>query len=72
MEKKIHLVFSLIMSFFMIFIMSFVVTFVHTGFSDALITKWLNGFWVAWLVGFPLMFVFGPIFKKTITKFIKK
>jgi hypothetical protein len=52
--------------------MSFVVTFVHTGFSADLVTKWLNGFWVAWLVGFPLMFIFAPIFKKTITKLLIK
>jgi len=72
MEKKIHLIFSLVMSLFMIFIMSFVVTFVHVGFSDELITKWLHGFWVAWLVGFPLMFFFAPIFRKTITKKLTK
>jgi len=56
------------MSTFMILIMSFVVTMVNVGWSDQTIAKWLNSFFYAWIVGFPLMYFFAPIFRKIITK----
>ena len=68
MEKKIHLLFSLVMSTFMILIMSFVVTYANIGWGDETVGKWLSSFVYAWIVGFPLLYVFAPIFKKTITK----
>ena len=68
MDKKIHLAFSLVMSTFMILIMSFVVTMVNVGWSDQTIVKWLNSFFYAWIVGFPLMYFFAPIFRKIIAK----
>jgi len=68
MDKKIHLIFSLVMSTFMILIMSFVVTMVNVGWSDQTISKWLNSFFYAWIVGFPLMYFFAPIFRKIIAK----
>jgi len=68
MDKKIHLVFSLVMSTFMILIMSFVVTMVNVGWSEQTIAKWLNSFFYAWIVGFPLMYFFAPIFRKIIAK----
>ena len=68
MDKKIHLIFSLVMSTFMILIMSFVVTIVNVGWGDQTILKWLNSFFYAWIVGFPLMYFFAPIFRKAITK----
>jgi len=64
MEKKAHLIFSIVMSLFMISIMSFVVTYLNIGWTDQTIEKWLSSFVVAWIVGFPLLFIFGPIFKK--------
>lgn len=74
MEKKIYLIFTLTMSIFMIFFMSLVVTIVNIGVSDIglLLSSWAKGFVVAWIAGFPLMFVFAPIFKKIITKNISK
>jgi len=68
MDKKIHLLFTLVMSTFMILIMSFVVTMVNIGWGDQTVSKWLNSFFYAWIVGFPLMYVFAPIFKKIISK----
>jgi len=68
MDKKIHLIFSLVMSTFMILIMSFVVTIVNIGWGDQTISKWLNSFFYAWIVGFPLMYLFAPMFRKIITK----
>ncbi|HIC40660.1 MAG TPA: DUF2798 domain-containing protein, partial [Piscirickettsiaceae bacterium] len=53
------------MSLFMISIMSFVVTYLNLGgWTDQIIEKWLSSFVIAWIVGFPLLYVFGPIFKK--------
>ncbi|KAA0448957.1 MAG: DUF2798 domain-containing protein [Candidatus Thioglobus sp.] len=72
MEKKIHLIFSIVMSLFMVGIMSFVVTYLNIGWNEQTIDKWLSGFFVAWLVGFPLLYIFAPIFKKSITKYLSK
>jgi len=41
---------------------------VNVGWSDQIISKWLNSFFYAWIVGFPLMYFFAPIFRKIITK----
>ena len=73
MEKKVHLIFSIVMSLFMISIMSFVVTYLNLGgWADQIIEKWLSSFVIAWIVGFPLLYVFGPIFKKAIMKSLSK
>jgi TRAP-type C4-dicarboxylate transport system permease small subunit len=72
MEKKVHLIFSIIMSAFMILIMSFVVTYMNIGWTDQTIDKWLSSFVYAWILGFPLLFIFAPIFKKAIIKSLTK
>ena len=72
MEKKIHLIFSLIMSIFMVLIMSFVVTYLNIGWNERTISAWLSSFVYAWMVGFPLLYIFAPIFKKAITKALNK
>ena len=69
---KVHFIFSLVMSLFMISIMSFVVTYLNIGWTDQTIDKWLSSFVVAWCVGFPLLFFFGPVFKKSIEKLLSK
>ena len=70
MEKRSHLVFSIVMSAFMISIMSLVVTYLNIGWSEQTIDKWLSSFVVAWAFGFPLIFIFAPIFKKAINKYL--
>jgi hypothetical protein len=73
MEKKVHLIFSIVMSLFMISIMSFVVTYLNLGgWTADIIEKWLSSFVIAWIVGFPLLYIFGPIFKKAIMKSLSK
>lgn len=72
MEKKVHLIFSIVMSVFMILIMSFVVTYMNIGWTEQTVDKWLSSFVYAWLVGFPLLFIFAPIFKKIIVQFLSK
>ena len=73
MEKKVHLIFSIVMSLFMISIMSFVVTYLNLGgWTEDIIEKWLSSFVIAWIVGFPLLYIFGPIFKKSIMKSLNK
>jgi hypothetical protein len=73
MEKKVHLIFSIVMSLFMISIMSFVVTYLNLGgWTADIIEKWLSSFVIAWIVGFPLLYIFGPIFKKSIMKSLSK
>jgi len=72
MEKKVHLIFSIVMSLFMISIMSFVATYLNIGWTDQTIDKWLSSFAVAWIVGFPLLYVFGPVFNKVIMKSLSK
>ena len=73
MEKKVHLIFSIVMSLFMISIMSLVVTYLNLGgWTDQIIEKWLSSFVIAWIVGSPLLYIFGPIFKKAIMKSLSK
>ncbi|SFV87174.1 hypothetical protein MNB_SUP05-SYMBIONT-4-376 [hydrothermal vent metagenome] len=60
------------MSLFMIGIMSFFVTYLNIGWTEQTINKWLFSFGAAWLVGFPLLYIFSPIFKKAITKSLSK
>ena len=73
MEKKVHLIFSIVMSLFMISIMSLVVTYLNLGgWTDQIIEKWLSSFVIAWIVGFPLLYIFGPISKKAIMKSLSK
>ena len=72
MEKKVHLIFSIVMSAFMILIMSFVVTYMNIGWTEQTVDKWLSSFVYAWIVGFPLLFIFAPIFKKAIVKSLSK
>ena len=72
MEKKVHLIYSIVMSLFMISIMSFVVTYLNIGWTDQTINKWLSSFAVAWIVGFPLLYIFGPVFKNVIVKSLSK
>jgi hypothetical protein len=56
----------------MIGIMSFVVTYMNIGWNEHTLSKWLSAFAIAWSVGFPLLFIFAPIFKKNITKFLTR
>ena len=72
MEKKVHLIFSVVMSFFMVMVMSFVVTYKNVGWTDQTIDLWLSSFLYAWVVAFPLIFIFAPIFKKAIVKSLSK
>ncbi len=72
MERKVHLRLSIVMSLFMISIMSFVVTYMNIGWTEQTVDSWLISFAIAWLVGFPLMYVFAPIFKKEIVKNLSK
>jgi hypothetical protein len=53
--------------------MSFVVTYLNLGgWTADIIEKWLSSFVIAWIVGFPLLYIFGPIFKKSIMKSLSK
>jgi len=56
----------------MIGIMSFVVTYLNIGWTEQTIDKWLSSFGIAWLVGFPLLYIFSPIFKKRVVKSLSK
>ena len=72
MEKKVRLIFIVVMSLFMVLIMSFVVTYNNVGWTDQTIDLWLSSFLYAWIVAFPLIYIFSPIFKKTIVKILSK
>lgn len=67
-----HLRVSVVMSLFMIGIMSFVVTYMNIGWTDQTVNKWLSSYLIAWLVGFPLLYFFAPIFKKAVIKSLSK
>lgn len=63
------LVFALVNGVFMSGIMSFIITFLNLGFIDEFITIWLNSYWKAFLVAFPIILIITPRIRKLVNKF---
>jgi hypothetical protein len=63
-QKKFHLVFSLLMGAMMIFLMTFVITLVNVGWTDGFLGTWMKAFWIAYVVGVPVIFFLAPVAKR--------
>jgi len=63
-QKRFHLVFSMVMGLLMISVMTFVITAVNIGFSNDFLDKWLHAFWVAYVVGVPVIYFVAPVARK--------
>lgn len=64
MDKRFHLVFSLVMGLMMISLMTFVITAVNIGFAADFLARWGKAFIVAYVVGVPVIFFLAPVARK--------
>jgi hypothetical protein len=71
-EKHQHLVFAFFMALFMSCIMSLVITTFNIGFTDNLLTIWLQAWSFAFVVAFPTVITIAPLVKKITAAVIKK
>lgn len=70
-EKYQHLVFSFFMALLMSCLMSFVITLFNIGFTDNLLSSWLQAWGFAFFVAFPTVVIIGPVVKKLTAAVIK-
>ena len=56
LQKRFHLVFSMVMGALMIFVMTFVITLVNVGWSARFLEAWAKAFGIAYVVGVPVIF----------------
>jgi len=54
------------MSLFMSFLMSGVITLINLGLVSGFILFWLEAFWKAWLIAFPIILVVVPQVKRVV------
>lgn len=64
MQKRFHLVFSLVMGLMMVSLMTFVITAVNVGFVPDFPSRWLRAFAVAYAVGVPVIFFVAPLARR--------
>jgi len=63
-QKKFHLVFSFVMGALMISLMTLVITFVNVGMVQDFVGRWLRAFFIAYVVGVPVIFFLAPMARK--------
>lgn len=66
--KYTRVVFAFLMSLFMSCLMSGVITFINLGIVDNFILIWLEAYWKAFLIAFPIIFVVAPFVQKLTKK----
>ncbi|MBU2917847.1 DUF2798 domain-containing protein [Psychrosphaera sp. F3M07] len=69
--KHQHLVFAFFMALLMSCLMSFVITIFNVGFTDNLLTLWLQAWSFAFIVAFPAVVTVAPLVKKLTAAVIK-
>ena len=68
-QKYEALVFSFLMALFMTGLMSLVITWLNLGFVDKFIYIWLQAYWKAFIIAFPIVLIVMP-FVKRFVKFL--
>lgn len=71
-EKHQHIVFAFFMALLMSCLMSFVITIFNLGFTDNLLTMWLQAWSFAFVVAFPAVITVAPLVKKLTAAVVKK
>jgi antibiotic biosynthesis monooxygenase (ABM) superfamily enzyme len=64
LQKKFHLVFSLVMGTFMTSFMTFVITAINVGFGPHFLAMWGRAFVIAFLVAVPVIYFVAPLARK--------
>ncbi len=67
-QKYTRIIFAFLMSLFMSCLMSGVITFINLGLIDNFLFIWLEAYWKAFLVAFPIIFVVAPFVQKLTKK----
>ncbi|WP_297323773.1 DUF2798 domain-containing protein [Nitrosomonas sp.] len=73
MQQKIltHCIYCLMMSATMTGCVSATVTAVNLGFSDAFINEWLYSWSIAFPIGFALLLLLSPLFRRIVDSMIR-
>jgi antibiotic biosynthesis monooxygenase (ABM) superfamily enzyme len=64
LQKKFHLVFSLVMGTFMTSFMTFVITIINVGFGPHFLAMWGRAFVIALVVAVPVIYFVAPLARK--------
>lgn len=70
-SRYTKLVFAFLMSLFMSCLMSGVITFINLGLVDNFMSIWLEAYWKAFIVAFPIISFVAPFVQK-LTKVLVK
>lgn len=68
-KNRFHLVFSLLMGAMMISLMTFVITLVNVGWVPDFLGRWLRAFFIAYVVGVPVIYFLAPFARKMTARF---
>lgn len=69
-QKKFHLVFSIVMGAMMISLMTFFITAVNIGFTPDFVIRWAEAFFVAYVIGVPVIFFLAPLARKLTSRLL--
>ena len=64
LQKKFHLVFSLVMGTFMTSFMTFAITAINVGFGPHFLAMWGRAFVIAFVVAVPVIYFVAPLARK--------
>ncbi|SFQ82716.1 Protein of unknown function [Halopseudomonas formosensis] len=67
-SRYIPLVTAFAMSLYMVSIMTFVITWVNTGMDEAFLQRWWRAFYIAWPIAFTLILVGAPRITRAILR----
>lgn len=68
--KYQRLVFAFFMSLLMSCLMSGVITFINLGLIDNFFAIWMEAYWKAFVIAFPIIYVVAPIVHKLTAKLV--
>ena len=71
-QRYESLLFSFLMAVFMTGLMSLVITFLNLGIVDKFVFIWLNAYWKAFLIAFPIVLLVMPFVKKFVKRLIRE
>ena len=55
LQKKFHLVFSVVMGTIMVFVMTFIITLANVGWIEGFAHLWLKAFSIAYVIAVPML-----------------
>lgn len=65
-------VFAVLMSIYMVTLMTLVITWANTGLSEGFLDRWWRAFYIAWPIAFTLILIGAPQLQKVTARLLKK